>query len=445
VNAKTRKNCIKGSSSALSTSSPSWNPLTRIAFRLGFCYLMLYALCCGNATVWLEIPFIGGRLEGLLASPFQHAALWAGRHVFRLQGLAAVLHPSGYNDRALDYVAAAVMLLLSILAATAWSILDRKRTEYNTLLLWLRFTLRLTVAVAMMIYGWMKLIPIQVAPPSLAVLNEAVGQTSPLSLLWTTISLNPIYEQLTGCVEMLCGVLLFYRRTALAGAMLSAFVMLNVLLFDCFFDVPVKLYAAMLLLMCVVMMLPDAGALVRFFWTHEAATTRTAWAPVLRRRWQWGVVGVEVGVALMSCLVVTPLNDWQRYAPEAASLRHPSSLSGQWHVEAATPAPFVVEDGSTLTDVFLEPAGRVTARAADGTLWTGTRYDEARRVVWMWSPLRRRLTYAIQQTDAEHLVLVPAADAAGYPTLRLTRVALPQRYPLLDRGFHWVNEFGYER
>ena len=425
-----------------------WHPLTRIAFRFVFCFFMLYALCCGNATVWEEVPHFGDILEGLFAAPFHDAARWTAVHVLHFHGLAATLHPSGYNDRALDYVAAALMLALALVATGVWSAIDEAResrpVEYHALWLWLRFTLRLALAVAMMIYGCMKLIPIQVAPPSLAVLNEPVGNLSPLTLLWTTVGMNPLYEQITGCVEILCGLLLVYRRTALAGALLSAFVMINVLLFDCFFDVPVKLYATMLLLMSILLAVPDAHALFRFFWQHAPAAPTSDWTPQLRsRNARFFIIGVELLVVFMT-VVITPLYDWKRYAPEAASLRHPSPLAGQWHLDAAT-QPFLTGDGQPLSDIFLEPAGRVTARAADGSLWSGTRYDDATHTLNIYSSLRRRLTYNIIQPDPTHLVLRPTQNAAGFPELHLSRVPLPQQYPLFTRGFHFINEWGFER
>jgi hypothetical protein len=60
--------------------------------------------------------------------------------------------------------------------------------------------------------------------------------------------------------------------------------------------------------------------------------------------------------------------------------------------------------------------------------------------------------------DASHLVLVstaPKTDPKSKPdpkakpfvaeTVTLTRTPVPTHYPLLDRGFHWVNEWGLER
>ncbi len=45
-----------------------------------------------------------------------------------------------------------------------------------------------------------------------------------------------------------------------------------------------------------------------------------------------------------------------------------------------------------------------------------------------------------------HLILMPTGKhAATGATLHLTRVPLPASSPLLDRGFHWVNEWSLER
>jgi hypothetical protein len=50
------------------------------------------------------------------------------------------------------------------------------------------------------------------------------------------------------------------------------------------------------------------------------------------------------------------------------------------------------------------------------------------------------------QPDFTHLVLKPIGDAAKTAgTLTLVRVPLPSHYPLEDRGFHFVNEWGLER
>ena len=49
------------------------------------------------------------------------------------------------------------------------------------------------------------------------------------------------FGYLIGGIEVLGGILLLYRRTALAGTLFSAFVIANVVIYNFCYDVPVKL------------------------------------------------------------------------------------------------------------------------------------------------------------------------------------------------------------
>ena len=430
----------------ISASTPPWKPLTRVVFRLSFCYLLLFALCCGNSTAWEMIPAVGLSLEGLAAAPFKHAALFAGQHWFHLQGVAAHLHPSGYGDRALDWIAALLMLIIAIVATILWSLLDRRRTEYNTLLAWLRFVLRLSLAAGMLVYGVMKVFPFQIPPPSLAILNEPLGSVSPLTLLWSTLGFSLLYQRLCGCVEVLSALLLLWRRTALAGTLLALVVISNIVLFDFFFDVPVKLYAANLLLMSLALLAPDARALWAFFFTHQPATANSPWIPPVRGRALRAVFCAEI-LTLLLGLVFLPLHDEPHAARQAAAAAHPSPLTGEWRLDAALlngqPQPWPTGDGQPLANLFLEPSGRVTGQAIDRTLWPGATYNDAHHSITVMNAARYPVPYTITQPDPSHLLLEPAHPNS--PVLHLTRVPLPDHYSLYERGFHLTNEWGYER
>lgn len=438
---------LRGRSHAQQGAAFGWSLPTRVVFRFVFCYLLLYAACCGNATVWEVLPFVGLRAEGLAASPFDHLAQQLGP-VFHLHGAGAHLHASGFGDRALDWIAALLMVVLAVAATAIWSALDRRRMEYRTLFAWLRFTLRLALAAGMLVYADMKIFPIQIGPPQLPVLNETVGNTSPMSLLWTVLGLKPAYEVLCGVTEFVAGGLLLFRRTALAGTLLSGVILANIVLFDAFFDIPVKLYSANLTLMTLVLAAPDVRPLWQFFWKNHSAAPTQGWVPPLRGRYALGMItAVEAVFAVMFCLVL-PLQKRTLYAAMEKNIRHPNPLTGYWHLEASAkdgiPAPYLTGDGQPLTDVFLEPTGRITMRAADGTLWTGGRTEYAHQRLEMMSPKRLFVPYTIRQPDATHLLLTPE-PGAPYPALRLRRVPIPKTYPLLETGSHWVNEWGYER
>ena len=426
-----------------STMPPSsWRASTRIAFRFAFCYLTQYALGCGNATVWRAVPWLGGHiLEPLFAAPYLLASQWLGRHVFHLHGPAATIHSSGYGDRTLDWIAFSLMLAIALVATILWSALDRRRTEYNTLLAWFRLGLRPTIAVAMMHYGSWKIFPIQMPPPSLAVLNEPLGQASPLTLLWTLLGLSTVYEKICGSIEFLGALLLLGRRTALAGALLAAFVMANVVLFNCFFDVPVKLYAANLLLMALVAIVPDVRALFGFFWRHTPSAPTSPWQPALHGRARWIPLTLQAA-ALLTVGIVASFSHYRQHALEEANLRHPSPLAGEWHLDTGT---LLTGDGVPMSDLVLEPDGRLNVRDTDGILWGGSTYRTGQPQLSLAGPGLPSVTYAITQPDASHLILTPTGGTTQSTALRLTRTPLPAHYPLLERGFHLVNEWGLER
>ena len=427
---------------------PRWTPGTRLAFRFAFCYFLTYALCCGNATI-LEalLPVIGGYPSGWLHWPFNRAALWLGQHLFHLTGVGAKLHGGGSGDRAVDWIALGIMFVVAVVATLIWTALDRRRKAYPTLFAWFRFIIRLTLGVSMFVYGMSKLFPLQMAPPSLAVLNEPLGNTSPMTLLWTLIGLNPGYEMVCGGAEVIAGLLILFRRTALLGALITAFVTTNIVLYNFFFDVPVKIYAAQLLLMALVVIVPDMRSLFLYFWRHEPTAPSGVWAPPAERRWFRRTIAiVEVWILVVVC-VGLPIALGIGYARQLKSLKHPSPLTGQWHLDATT-KPYLTGDGLPMTDIFLEPSGRVMVRSSDGVLWRGgVNPDEKKHTLQLFSTGHDGSpVYAITQPDPSHLILTPTGkDAKNDGVLTLTRIPLPAHYPLLDRGFHFINEWGLER
>jgi len=435
-------------------TSASWSLPTRILFRFTFCLLMAYALCCGHKTVFSKLPFVGVRIEVLFERIFLLPAQWLGQRLFHLTGPAAVIHSSAFADRALDWIAAGLMLAFALLASGIWSAVDEPsgRRSYPLLFQIMRWTLRMTLVISVVWYGAIKLFPIQIESPSLAVLNEHVGDTSPMTMLWTLLGLSHTYERVCGTVETICALLLLWRRTALSGAILAVIVMANIVLFDTFFEVPVRLYATALLVMALALIAPDLRALLSFFFTDKPSSPRTTWGlPAAPRAFRTAALVFEVCLFLSAFKPVIGIEHTQS-ARELANERHPAAIAGQWHIESSSPgvAPLRGGSGQLITDVFLEPSGRINLRSApDRRLWGGGHYDPAANTLTTVGRMRETITYAITQPDADHLILTPAPDSTAFPALELTRVPLPAHYPLLDRlherGLHLVEEWGFER
>jgi hypothetical protein len=266
-----------------------WSPLSRFAFRIAFLYFFCFMFLFGNGTVFSVFPWIGDKIDTILTWPFNHLAEWTGEHIFHLTGIAAHWHPTGSGDTTLNWILNGLFLAFALVGGVVWTLVavlrGNRRKEYQTLYAWLRFGLRLTCGFFMLNYGLAKVYPFQMAPISIAILNEPVGNMSPMTFLWALLGMNPIYEMICGGAEVLGGLLFLFRRTALLGALLSAFVMTNVVLYNFFFDVPVKLFALNLLLACLFVVLPDVGPLFRFFWLHRPTAPTGIWIPPTSRKW----------------------------------------------------------------------------------------------------------------------------------------------------------------
>jgi len=226
----------------------AWTRLSRVLFRFAFTYLLIYAFGCDNQSLFSLIAFgAGDWLSFHFALVWIKPAEWLAGPVFGVTGVGAHFHDSGSGDTAINWIAVGLMILTAVIVAVLWSILDRRRLEYRTVAAWLRFLLRLTLAFSLLGYGFDKFFPLQMPPPLLPVLKEPLGQSSPMTLLWTALGLNPTYESICGIAEITAALLLLFRRTALAGGLLAGFVMCNVLLYNLFFDLLVEIGCAKIL------------------------------------------------------------------------------------------------------------------------------------------------------------------------------------------------------
>jgi uncharacterized membrane protein YphA (DoxX/SURF4 family) len=158
--------------------------------------------------------------------------------------------------------------------------------------------MRFTLASILLAYGISKVFDLQFSPPDVRVLNERYGDSSPMELLWTFVGFSVPYTIFSGVVEVIPGVLLLFRRTAVLGALMAVAVMLNVALLNFCYDVPVKLYSSLYVLMALFLLLPDVPSLFQFFLRRCDARLGGVWVRRPERR------SLRVGWYCVQALVV---------------------------------------------------------------------------------------------------------------------------------------------
>jgi len=259
---------------------------------LRFAVLFWGYVCLFNPIVLSQITSLGDWVNRWILSWTVFALLrppemlegWFAIHVFHLTGVAATRHPTGSGDTARDWIGMLSLIVFAAVGAAIWSAIAEWgiarrgwRREYRTLYAWLLLAVRFTLVSILFAYGVSKVFDLQFSPPDLRVLNERYGDSSPMELMWTFVGYSVPYTIFSGLVEVIPGILLLFRRTAILGALMAAAVMLNVALLNFCYDVPVKLYSSLDVLMALFLLLPSMSSLLKFFLLRRDARLGGVW------------------------------------------------------------------------------------------------------------------------------------------------------------------------
>lgn len=197
---------------------------------------------------------------------FEHFAAWTGRTFFDFSPGCTFEIAS---DSAGFYMNALNLVVVSLLVATVWNFANKKHTNHQRSAYWFFVILRFYLAMQLFSYGFNKIFKWQFYLPEPNTLFTTIGNTPRDFLYWTSMGTSWSYVVFLGIAEVLAVGLLLFRRTYIAGALVALFVMLNVLMINLGFNISVKLYAAFLLLLCMILLAPEAKKLAGFFFSGK--------------------------------------------------------------------------------------------------------------------------------------------------------------------------------
>lgn len=195
---------------------------------------------------------------------------WFGDHILMIN-YPITVKPNGSGDTTYNYVLQVLWIIFALLITTVWVILDRKRPSYNQFKYWSRIVVRYFLAYMLFVYGFVKVIKLQFPFPDLVRLTESYGDSTPMGLAWSFVGYSSGYNIFTGGAEVLAGLLLFFKRTTLFGALVAMTVMTNVVAMNFAYDIPVKIFSLNLLIMATWIAWYDKDRLINFFFLNRVA------------------------------------------------------------------------------------------------------------------------------------------------------------------------------
>jgi uncharacterized membrane protein YphA (DoxX/SURF4 family) len=423
-----------------------WGWASRVAFRFCLLYFGLYCLLTqifgGLVPVpGLDIPDLG-TLPGL-----RDIVIWTAKHVFRYSQ-ALVYSGSGSGDKAFDWVQIFCLLVVALAGTCLWSVLDRRRTDYTVLDRWFRVFLRFAVAGQLFVYGIFKVIPMQMPFPFLKTLLERTGDLSPMGVLWFSVGASPAYERFVGSAELIAGLLLVLPVTTMLGALICLADMIEVFVLNMTYDVPVKLFSFQMILMAIYLLIPERRRLTQFCFRDCAVERSTRHRLFIGERANRIAIAAQLvfGLVLLGSAIQGARQQWFQYGGGAPK----SPFYGIWNVDemsidGVVRSPLLTDYDRWRRVVFDFPQSMSFQRMDDSFEGFAIAYDPKTSKVELTKRGDKNWKgeLSVQRQGTSRMVL------DGQLGQHKTRMQLSlfdrNKFLLVSRGFHWVQDYPFNR
>jgi hypothetical protein len=417
-------------------TSPAWGAAKRLLFRFAFVYLVLY-----NLPFPLSMLSWHRELSRAYPGLWRLPVHWVGQHLFHVD---ITVLPNGSGDTTFNYVLVFCYLALATGAALAWTLLDRRRPNYQRLYAWLRVYVRFALAATMISYGIVKVIELQFSSVTPDRLVQTYGESSPMGLLWTFMGFSALYCFFGGATEVLGGLLLTLRRTTLLGALVCAGVLANVVMLNLSFDVPVKLFSSHLLAQALFLAAPDLRRLIDFFLLNR--TAEPAPEPPLIARARVRKIAEALVMVLFVAYVGYALLAAHKMSKTDGELAPKPPFYGIWTVDEMAidgqVRPPLLTDPDRWRRVIFPYPDQLALQSLEGST---TYYDlkltpVTHTLILGTFPRSKQKSYPLsyRETGAGRLEIEGAFKGRKiHATLHREEQS---KYLLISRGFHWINE-----
>ena len=164
-------------------------------------------------------------------------------------------------DYSSDSYSMLVLMIVLLLTSILFSFLIKKK--------WMKRFLSITeyvcvfyISVILIKYGVDKILKTQFPDPESNILFTRFGNLDKDILFWSTIGTSKTYNIIIGSIELFSGVLLLFKRSRFLGLLLAIISFTQILIINISFDISVKFFSLILLLMNVFLLRKNGWELI---------------------------------------------------------------------------------------------------------------------------------------------------------------------------------------
>ncbi|MBD1423132.1 hypothetical protein [Sphingobacterium chuzhouense] len=281
-----------GNSNSVTQQPKPWTLFQKIAFRIGFIYIVLLVFPTGIFSIPPNFSWF--------SQWFNYD--WTNLHYRDLYSIARYSPSFPTVSRWLDlprlegHSIWLVLLVISTVLGLVWTLIDRKTKEYNKLYYWSLVFARFRAGIGIIGFGFTKVLPVQMPYPSEGLLNTDFGDFTGQKIYWLSIGIVPWYQVFTGIVELTAGTLLFFRQTTVYGAALLFTALGSITIVNHVYDGGVQGYAFYFVLLGLYIFGYYIPRIYQFFILQKYTVPVDYW-PVFKKKWEKGIrIGLKTGV-----------------------------------------------------------------------------------------------------------------------------------------------------
>lgn len=384
-----------------------WYRWQKIFFRfvfIYFCLLVIPWICISLFGNYDFVSSLDSRFESWLMNS-------ANQYLFHSYEKLSQGDSSGLTDNSYGWTQVRLYFIVALLVCVFWTLLDKRRSNYNFLSYWFRILLRYFL-IAMLVagYGIDKIFHLQMPYPNLNQLSLPFGDFSPQGIAWQSMGFAIKYQVFTGIVETLAGTLMLFRRTATFGTLLALGAFTIVFMTNVGYDINVKLFSLHLTIMCLVLLSYEYKRIVGFLFNISTVPPNNLYNVNFSKRW------FRIARVLLKCFffwqifILTFYNDAKIYSGLEKQVRTNPIIPGIYNV------PLFVVNSDTLPPL-LTSSRRWQKVVFNNVINNGyvTPYDTI---------FRKRFdegffSYSIDTTNHEIQFMIERIDSKTYPSFLL--------------------------
>ena len=369
---------------------------------------------------------------------------WTGKNILHLTNFGEGIGGFEIGDGIFGYVQLFTFALLSGIITCFVFLIEKTTKKSSRLYYWMIVYLRYSLAITMLGYGFMKINMDegQFIFPSVATLEQPVGNLSPMGLLWAFMGYSQPYEIFTGIAEIAGGYLLFFNRTKALGSLIVIGVMSNVVMMEFSYDVNLKLISTHLLLISFLILSPDIRRVIDFFIFHKTISLSNS-VNKFNKKW------MRISMAILKSIIIigftgSIINNY-RMVPSAFK----SHLYGMYNterfilnndtanvskVDTIVWKKMIIDNDYNYTQIITKD---------DSVTYYQASIDTTKKTLQLTAYNDTTAKYQFVYSEKPDNYLELSGKWKGDDVSITFKKKDMQEYPLVSRGFNWINEYPY--